>query len=378
MQTAQPAANKVPAAVLTKVGECLYRNDSSGIYYALVKRSGKQFRKSLKSTDRALAQRRLVEFREKVGRLSQTKGANQITFEQVADRWLETIRGNMKSSSALRRQISITQLKPFFGKKTVRSLAAGDCDEWVIKRGNKISASSFNNERDTLIQILDYAKRDGLILNNPAREISRRKMAKPNIVIPTREQFKLLVETMRQPEAHAAHGANLIELLAYTGMRLAEATSLTWLDMALERGVFIVTGGELGTKNLEARTVPIFPAMHDLLLRLKAGSTPRPLDKVIPILSAKKALIGACKRAELPHFTHHCLRHYFVSNAIEAGIDFKVIAGWIGHKDGGVLVAKTYGHLRDAHSFEMAKRMTFSAQDQQPSNVVSLASAQSG
>jgi hypothetical protein len=24
-------------------------------------------------------------------------------------------------------------------------------------------------------------------------------------------------------------------------------------------------------------------------------------------------------------------------------------------------VAKTYGHLRDAHSFEMAKRMTFTA-----------------
>jgi hypothetical protein len=29
----------------------------------------------------------------------------------------------------------------------------------------------------------------------------------------------------------------------------------------------------------------------------------------------------------------------------EAGVDFKVIVGWIGHKDGGVLVAKTYGHL---------------------------------
>ena len=55
------------------------------------------------------------------------------------------------------------------------------------------------------------------------------------------------------------------------------------------------------------------------------------------------------------------MRHFFCSNAIEAGIDFKVIAGWLGHKDGGYLVAKTYGHLRDAHSFEMAKRMTFSA-----------------
>jgi site-specific recombinase XerD len=55
------------------------------------------------------------------------------------------------------------------------------------------------------------------------------------------------------------------------------------------------------------------------------------------------------------------MRHYFVSNAVEAGVDFKVIASWVGHKDGGLLVAKTYGHLRDSHSFEMAQRMTFSA-----------------
>jgi hypothetical protein len=45
----------------------------------------------------------------------------------------------------------------------------------------------------------------------------------------------------------------------------------------------------------------------------------------------------------------------------EAGIDFKAIAGWLGHKDGGLLVAKTYGHLRDEHSAEMAKRMTYGA-----------------
>jgi site-specific recombinase XerD len=66
------------------------------------------------------------------------------------------------------------------------------------------------------------------------------------------------------------------------------------------------------------------------------------------------------------------MRHYFCSNAIEAGIDFKVIAGWLGHKDGGILVAKTYGHLRDTHSFEMAKRMTNNAHDPEAPNLVQL------
>ena len=43
---------------------------------------------------------------------------------------------------------------------------------------------------------------------------------------------------------------------------------------------------------------------------------------------------NSSRKAKLPTFNHHDMRHYFCSNAIEADIDFKVIAGWLGHKDG--------------------------------------------
>jgi site-specific recombinase XerD len=72
-------------------------------------------------------------------------------------------------------------------------------------------------------------------------------------------------------------------------------------------------------------------------------------------------MMRACERLGLPRFGHHAMRHFFCSNAIEAGCDFKVIAEWLGHKDGGVLVAKTYGHLRNEHGAAMAKRITFDA-----------------
>jgi len=66
----------------------------------------------------------------------------------------------------------------------------------------------------------------------------------------------------------------------------------------------------------------------------------------------------------LPIYSHHDFRHFFVSNAIEEGIDFKTIAAWVGHQDGGLLVARTYGHLRPIHSENMAQRMTFTAAGQ--------------
>jgi hypothetical protein len=38
-----------------------------------------------------------------------------------------------------------------------------------------------------------------------------------------------------------------------------------------------------------------------------------------------------------------------------AGLDFMTIAAWLGHKDGGILVGKVYGHLLDEHRQKAAK-----------------------
>ena len=43
-----------------RVSENLYKVTETGGYYALVKRGGKQIRRSLKTTDKALAKRRLA------------------------------------------------------------------------------------------------------------------------------------------------------------------------------------------------------------------------------------------------------------------------------------------------------------------------------
>jgi hypothetical protein len=52
---------------------------------------------------------------------------------------------------------------------------------------------------------------------------------------------------------------------------------------------------------------------------------------------------------------------WIMPNAIEAGINFKVIADWLGHSDGGIPVAKTYGRLRSEFSAAMAEKMSFDA-----------------
>ncbi len=155
-----------------------------------------------------------------------------------------------------------------------------------------------------------------------------------------------------------------IEFLAATGMRLEEALNVQWrhvkFDKDPDKETILITGGEAGTKNYSQRSIPMFPAAKAVLLRLTQGKERPALSYLFNHKSSKTALKTASAMIGLPegeHFTHHDMRHYFCSNALEKNIPDHVIAGWLGHKDGGILVRKTYGHLRQSHSTEMAKLM---------------------
>jgi len=344
------------AHTLTKVAECLYRN-GHGTYFALLKVRGKQIKKSLKTEDSALARRRLAELRTKASGLADE--GRGMTFDDLATRWLAYKKSDLRERSWSRLAGIIRTVKPFFAGLPVRSIGQTQIEAWKIKRGSAVSPRSFNYEREVLHQLFEYARESlRIILENPARGVKKRKVGKQEKVIPTKDQFRVLVDTLRQ-EPRAKDAADFVEFLAYSGLRLGEAVQVRWRDVNFDLGTLLVSGGERGTKNHEVRTVPLFPALRRLLESLAKDGERNAEQRVFELESVKKALGTACTKAGLPHYGHHAMRHFFCSNAIEAGCDFKVIAGWLGHKDGGVLVAMTYGHLRNEHSAAMAKRMTF-------------------
>jgi integrase len=346
-----------------KVGPNLYR-DSAGRYYLLVKKSGKQFRRSLKTTDPALAKRRLREFLERAGQLSSDGTNSSIRFEDLAQRWLASKTAELKASSAYRRASVLKQLTPFFKGRLVRAIGACEFEAWKIQRGAKLSARSWNIDVETLKQVFDYAQNTlRILIDNPARDLKRKKEPKPGIVIPSKEQFRTMVSELRNGHRATGEAADFIEFLGYSGMRQGEARQVRWRDINYDLGTVLVTGGEHSTKNYEARTIPLFGPLRRLVETVRKRKRPLSDDMLLfDISDARLQLMRACERLWFPRFGHHTMRHFFCSNAIESGCDFKVIAGWLGHKDGGVLVAMTYGHLRSEHSAAMAKRITFDAE----------------
>ena len=374
--TKQTKPKQAQVGGLHQVSTNLYKMEPYGTYYAVAMRNGKQFRESLKTKDRKVADRKL---REKLDGMEKLKPENsQITFAALAESFTQTVLAarDLKPGSrldALGHIAKIQKTWPGLAETRVRDIKSTACEVWFATHCKLFAPQRVNNALGMLKQILDFGVREGCIMTNPAASLERVRIPEKRPVIPNQQQFARLVITLREARNDAA--ADYVELLGYSGMRLNEAASLRWADVNFTTGKFTVTGGDKGTKNRLVRDVPLFPALRDLLLRIKQErGIIAEAETVMRIGQCRDAIAGACRAAKLPRFTHHHLRHFFASNAIEKNIDFKTVAGWLGHKDGGMLVAKVYGHLRDEHSTAMAEKMSFTVKIE-PANVTQFSQA---
>ena len=88
---------------------------------------------------------------------------------------------------------------------------------------------------------------------------------------------------------------------------------------------------------------------------------PAPRRKVLdlPARSLKESLRKVRDKAGCPEIGFHDCRHHFISYAVMSGIDYLTIARWVGHRDGGILIGRVYGHLNDEHKKKQANRLSF-------------------
>lgn len=197
---------------------------------------------------------------------------------------------------------------------------------------------------------------------NPGAKLDRMPVRPKQPTLPTAEQFQALLEAIRSAGAWCSRDCgDLVEGLAVTGARLAEAGGIEWRDVDFRAGEVVIRGhAETGTKNWTVLRVPMIPAAHQLFERMRSERPDEPLTaKVFRVREAQKAIDSACKKIGITRITHHDLRHLFATVCIESGVDIPTVSRWLNHKDGGALAMRTYGHLRREHSLAQAQRVTF-------------------
>ena len=262
-------------------------------------------------------------------------------------------------------QVRIDQITP--------TLISGFLDKRLkggVFCGRKLEGSSERTANLDLLMlrnVLNAAVDDGLLRDLPKVKMLDEAPA-PKRRLPLPEEFDRLIKISRT--ACAKNGQQLtdyLKFLAFSGSREKEALRIRINDVDFKRQR-VTIGGDGLSKNWDSRTVEFNPnlaaLLTDMLSRRPPDSSwlfPSPQRGIRDehAKSFRESLKIARKAAELEWLGFHDLRHYFCSMCVMAGIDFMTIAAWMGHKDGGILVGKVYGHLLDDHRRTAAQQVRF-------------------
>jgi integrase len=353
-----------------------------GTYYAYFKVGGKPFRKSLETDVYSVAKLRLADEVAEQRELAEAaidRTAGKLTFADVVELYRDRVKSEPRLKPASRRYRTMTidfivKTWPSVLAKKIGKITYRECAEWLGRFQARYAPSVVNNSIGTLRAIFDEAIERGTRFSNPAARLKRIPIRQRALTLPTRAQFLDFIAAIRSAGAPQSKDcAEFVSFLAYSGLRKGEAKFVTWSDVDFDRGEVIVHGDPVtGTKNNEVRRVPIIPELREMLVTMRASrKEEKPSDRVLRVNEAEKSMRAAARKIGIAHVRHHDLRHLFASTAIESGVDVPTVSRWLGHKDGGGLAMKVYGHLRQEHSAAQAQRVRFASPSPQ-TNVVAF------
>jgi integrase len=389
------SAKDRPAWQVTNIAN-LYIHRGGGYYYR-AKVAGKTKWTTLRTKLKSVAVERMADFTRadrQNRRVTKNTASGALNIgEAVAQALIiSDARSDIAENSKKHRHSGAKALLkswPELAKMDPRKLTAKDALAWSsrvmgqsvphIPRGattpmrnsKGCSKTTHNSMLDVLRMALDVCVEAGAVFSNVARDArvkrpNKKPTAKP---LPSPEEFRRMIAAMREIRGNAVLAADLCELMAFTGARRNEIEHLLWADVDFGRNQICLRI----TKNGNARFVPMIDELRSLLETLKARDKSRTnTDTVARVYEAQKSLNNACASVGIARMTHHDFRHLAATTWLESGIDVPTAARILGHQDGGALLMKTYGHLRDDHAQAMMARVSFTPKPVQDGKVISI------
>jgi integrase len=339
-----------------QVGENLVRH-AGGSYYLRAKVAGKVIRVKLDATDLKIAKLQRDDKLSALRSAAQEKSTSDVrtlgdAINLVAGR---VLKGAHLEAPTVEYYEAIIEIL----RKTMpcavhgRNWTASEAAAWWKKVATKYAAQRANNILSMGKRVTAVLVECGLRSEDPAKNLRRVKIPKKNLEIPSRDLIDQIIQSIAtQKKRSSKESAAYVGFLAYAGCRHGQAKALKWENVS--DGWITFNSGVAGTKGAAQRRLPIFEPLRKALepLRYEGASGP-----IFSMASPRIALANACKRLEVPHLRLHDLRHFFATFAIQSGVDIPTVAKWLGHKDGGALLMRTYSHVRDDHSKESAKKL---------------------
>lgn len=302
-------------------------------------------------------------------------------FDEYADAYLARyVEGVKRPRTFETERGHLTHWKAHLGATRLDRINKAMINDFIAKRqAAGISGRTINLGMTVLRNVLNKGIDDGHLKTLPTDNLRPLKWTARKRELFTEADIdrlcKIAIESTRESDEGKVERtfkngelfSDFVRLMAYCGSRLSETLRLKWSDV--DQGKRLLTIGADGlSKNHETRYVQFNPKLEAHLSAMSARKAPdthwifpsaQRGDKDIRAKSFRDTLNKVRKAAKLQNFGFHDCRHFFISMAVMSGIDYMTIARWVGHKDGGILIGKVYGHLSNEHAERQASRLNF-------------------
>jgi integrase len=300
-----------------------------------------------------------------LGQLASEVIGSNATLEEFLVEWWDTYAVTHLRPNTLATYTTLLDkwIVPYLGRKRLREITRETIDNYSARlRVDGAGAPTINRALGVLQGVLHRAVEWRRLAWNPVVGVRRVAHSRAETIDARTPETVEAIRAQLDP-ANAA----LVGVLAYEGLRPAEAYALVWADVVDDRGrprerlrvQRSISGEEVSTtKSGRGREPELFaPVARELLELYLARGRPGPGTLVFPDSQGghlrrqnwrRRVWIPALERAGVAYFRSYDLRHTCATLLLYEGRTLNEVAEHLGHADPG-FTARTYAHvMRDA------------------------------
>lgn len=282
------------------------------VYWGRVQRQGCEHRRSLKTGNRAVAERRFREWLEDLDAIAWGDKPRRL-FQEAAKKFVAEHLINLKPKSATRYGVSLKHLCAFFAGKALDHVCRrSSLSEFeTARRADGVTNGTIRRDLACLSSLLTSCEDWEWIADggNPVPAYLRRRARRGLREAPPRTRYLQPAEEAALLAKATPAVRDAITLAIDTGLRLEELFSLTWKQVDMARGLIDTM---TKTKSGKPRMVPVNARARTIL-----GTIPRTLDQPYVLVNPdtgtryvqmNKGLKAAARRGKITDLRWHDLR----------------------------------------------------------------------
>jgi integrase len=311
------------------------------------------------------------------------------TIAEAVRMWLDELKTSVRPSSW---ECCDADLRAWSGALTERNVLYLDkittepladiIGEWKRTKGEaKVSRLRMKRRLATLRRVLSWAKFRNWIEVVPfdgdfSKELigkkeptQVRRFLKKDEVLSVIRQARAMKRSENNRPTFGPMLADILELMMYSGLREQEANTLRWRNVRFSEKCLVIED-EKRPQEGHFKEIPFNDGLQKVLSRLRKQAEAADLsseDDFIfcgktdsqPVSNLRALLLKVAKKVGLenfafdprrakegvrqsPHLGFHDFRRFFATQLANNKVPLKIASQWFGHKDGGILFAKTY------------------------------------